>query len=239
MPPAVADLRDFYGTGLGQITRRYVGRRIREAWPSARGLAVLGLGYAIPYLRPFVEEAARVVGVMPAAQGVHRWPRDDREANRTLLSVETSLPVPDQSFDRVLLVHALEHSEMARQMLREVWRVLSAEGRLLVVVPNRHGIWARLDRTPLGHGHPFTPQQIHRLLSENLFTPASVRSCLYTPPLRSRFMLRSAPAFEKLGQRGIGVGGVLVAEATKQMYAMVRPAVAVQRRPVAAASADR
>ncbi len=239
MAPAVADLREFYGTGVGQIARRYIGRRIREAWPDVRGRAVLGVGYATPYLRPFLAEATRVAGLMPASQGVHRWPRNEAEPNRAFLSHDTSLPLPDQSFDRVVLVHALEHSQEVRPMLREVWRVLTADGRVLVVVPNRLGIWARLDRTPLGHGHPFTPTQLSHLLTENLFHPQSVRSALFTPPLRSRFMLRSAPAFENLGRRGIGVGGVLIAEASKQMYAMVRPVPVGARIPVAAASLDR
>jgi SAM-dependent methyltransferase len=238
MRPGVADLRDFYGTGLGQIARRYVGRRIREAWPDLRNLAVLGLGYATPYLRPFLEEAAQVVAVMPSSQGVHRWPRNYDELNRALLSIESTVPVPDQSMHRALLVHALENSESVRPMLREVWRVLSAEGRVLLVVPNRLGLWSRLERTPFGHGHPFSPPQITRLLSENLFTPLGVRSCLFTPPLRSRFMLRSSPAFENLGSRGIGIGGVLVAEASKQMYALVRPALAPKRAAIPAASVD-
>lgn len=238
MHPGIDDLRAFYDTGLGQIARRYVGRRIREIWPSARGQAVLGIGYATPYLRPFLDEAMRVVAFMPAAQGVHRWPRNSGERNRAVMGHEAALPVPDQSMDKVLLVHALESSEIVRPMLREVWRVLRADGKLLVVVPSRRGIWARLDRTPFGHGHPYAPQQVVVLLSENLFTPLAVGSCLYTPPLRSRALLRMAPAFENLGRRGIGVGGVLVAEARKQMYATVRAATATKRATVAATSAE-
>jgi SAM-dependent methyltransferase len=238
MRPGVADLRDFYSTALGQIARRYIGRRIREAWPEARGHAVLGLGYPTPYLRPFLEEAVRVVAAMPSAQGVHRWPRDEDAPNRAVLSIETNVPVPDQSMDRALLVHALENSEAVRPMLREVWRVLAPEGKVLLVVPNRLGLWSRLERTPFGHGHPFSPPQIMQLLAENLFTPLSVKSCLFTPPLRSRFMLKSAPVFENLGARGIGIGGVLVAEASKQMYALMRPAMAGKRAVVPAASVD-
>src|SRR2546430_2803869 len=33
-----------------------------------------------------------------------------------------------------------------KTMLKEVWRVLAGGGRLLIVVPNRRGVWARLDR---------------------------------------------------------------------------------------------
>ena len=59
--------------------------------------------------------------------------------------------------------------EVVRPMLREVWRILAADGRLILVVPNRLGLWARLEHTPFGHGHPFTPPQLVALLTENLF----------------------------------------------------------------------
>src|SRR5690606_19211344 len=106
---------------------------------------------------------------MPARQGVLHWPAEGN--GLTALCDEMDLPFPDLSMDRVLLVHALECAEQVRPMLREVWRVLSGSGRLLVVVPNRSGIWARFERTPFGHGQPYSPFQISRLLRENLFTP--------------------------------------------------------------------
>ena len=63
-------------------------------------------------------------------------PRDrQREAFERQLSIaeETGLPLADCAMDRVLLVHELENSESARAMLREIWRVLTPEGRLLAV----------------------------------------------------------------------------------------------------------
>ena len=56
-------------------------------------------------------------------------------------------------------------------MLKEIWRVLAGGGRLLVVAPNRRGIWARLDLTPFGSGQPYTMSQLSRLLRDEQFTP--------------------------------------------------------------------
>ena len=56
----VVDLRDFYAGRLGQVAMRMIRRRIRLVWPDAANLRVLGLGYATPYLRPFLAEAERV-----------------------------------------------------------------------------------------------------------------------------------------------------------------------------------
>ena len=55
-------------------------------------------------------------------------------------------------------------------MMREAWRVLADSGRLIVVVPNRRGIWARFEqRSPFGHGHPYSQGQIKRLMRDSLF----------------------------------------------------------------------
>ena len=148
----VVDLRDFYETHLGRVARRMIRRGIRETWPNMRGLSLLGLGYATPYLRQFRGEAERVVACMPASQGVLHWPPEGPWS--VALGEETLLPLPDYSIDRVLLVHGLEDSESLAGLLREIWRVLTGDGRLLVVVPNRRGIWARVERTPFGWGHP-------------------------------------------------------------------------------------
>ena len=212
------DLRDFYRTSLGQMARRIIRRQIRELWPDTSGMTVLGLGYATPYLLPFRDEAERVIAVMPAAQGVLHWPAEG--AGLVTLTDETELPLPDVSVDRVLLVHGLECSEQLRPMLREIWRVLADGGRLLAVVPSRRGIWARLDRTPFGHGHPYTTAQLNRLLRDTLFTPTRTARALFAPPSISRMVIASAPALEEIGVRWFPTfAGVLVIEAGKQIYA--------------------
>ncbi|HLJ62474.1 MAG TPA: methyltransferase domain-containing protein [Stellaceae bacterium] len=227
----VVDLRDFYTTRLGQVARRMIQRRMRLLWPEVTGLRLLGVGYATPYLRPFRHEAERVIALMPASQGVLAWPGDG--PNSVALADEGELPLPDFSIDRVLLVHGLEYSEQARLLLREIYRVLAGGGRLLTVVPNRRGIWARIDGTPFGQGRPYTQGQLLRLLREESFTPERTDAALYMPPTRSRMMLRSAAAFEKLGEhRFTTFAGVSVVEATKQIYAKPALRRRERRRPV-------
>lgn len=213
------DLRDFYATALGQVASRLICQRIRAVWPEAPGMSVLGIGYATPYLTHFLGNGAvRVMAAMPAAQGVLHWPADG--PGSTALTDETELPFPDLSIDRVLLVHSLETAEQVRPMMREIWRVMSGSGRLLAVVPNRRGIWARLDRTPFGHGQPYSAGQLSRLLRETMFTPVQSHTALFVPPARSRMVLAAAKAWEELGQRGIvPFAGVVMIEATKQIYA--------------------
>ncbi|MBT3306155.1 MAG: methyltransferase domain-containing protein [Alphaproteobacteria bacterium] len=214
----VVDLRDFYNSSLGQVARRMIRRRLRELWPNVTGQCVLGLGYGAPYLNGFRGEAERVLAAMPAAQGVLHWPQD--EPGLTTLVDELELPFPDLSMDRILLVHALECGDQVRPMLREIWRVLSASGRLVVVTPNRRGLWAQFERTPFGHGQPYSSGQLSRVLRDNLFTPIENHPVLFVPPVTSRMILSSAPALEKLGRHAFKTfSGVIMTEAVKQIYA--------------------
>ncbi|MBF0093508.1 MAG: methyltransferase domain-containing protein [Alphaproteobacteria bacterium] len=227
----VIDLRDFYAGGLGQVARRMIRRRIRLIWPDVTGDRVAGLGFATPYLRQFKTEAERVFVIMPAAQGVLPWP--EGEPGLVALADETELPLPDRSVDRLLMIHTLESAEQVRALMRELWRVLADGGRLLVVVPNRRGIWARLERTPFGAGRPYSSTQLDFLLREAMFTPLRNEPALFVPPSWSRMLMGSAPAWEKIGERWFPTfAGVLLVEAAKRIYAAPLdrlPAVRQQR----------
>jgi len=215
----VIDLRDFYDGPLGDLARRQIGRRLRLLWPDVRGERVLGLGYAVPYLEPFRTEAERVLAVMPPTQGVMRWPAQGR--NLAVLAEETELPFPDASIDRVLLVHGLEGLDHTTAALREIWRVLTEAGRLLLVVPNRRGLWSRMERSPFACGRPYSSGQLDTLLRANLFTPGARAAVLFTPPSRSAMIQSAGPLMERLGPRWFpGVSGVLMAEASKQIHAL-------------------
>ena len=225
----VVDLREFYQTSLGQVAQRQLKRRIREFWPDLTGQSVLGIGYATPYLRPFVGEAERTIAMMPSTQGVVFWPPEG--PGLTTLSEESNLPFDDLTFDRVLVVHGLEATEHSRQMLREIWRVLAGGGRLLIVAANRSGLWSRTERTPFGHGSPYSTSQLNQMLRDNLYVPERSANALYVPPVRSRFWLSTAPAWERLGNRWFSTfAGVTMVEATKQIYAVSGPAAAVPAR---------
>src|SRR5580658_6911053 len=231
MPSDVIDLRDFYLTGLGQVARRMIRRAIRRIWPDLHGMRLLGIGYATPFLSAVSSETERTVALMPASQGVLGWSLDG--GNVVALAEEGELPFADYSIDRVLLVHALETSEAAGLLLKEIWRVLAGGGRLLTVAPNRRGIWARLDRTPFGSGRPYTMSQLSHLLRDELFTPVATGTALFVPPTRSRMILRSARAWERVGTRWFPTfAGVVMVEATKQIYAKPVAARAPKRRLV-------
>jgi SAM-dependent methyltransferase len=158
---------------------------------------------------------------MPARQGAIVWPAAGARCQSVLVD-ERRWPIPDASVDRLLAVHCLEQSGRVGPLLREMWRVLKPDGRLLIIVPNRRGVWSRLDFTPFGHGLPFSRAQLEAQLTDALFTPVEWSEALYFPPFDRRMLLRMAPAIERFGSRmSIGVAGVVIAQARKELVAPV------------------
>lgn len=222
---------EFYASTRGAVTARIVRERIAHLWPSPRGESILGLGYAMPYLRLWSDQARRCIALTPAQMGAARWPAE--HPNLSCVAEEDALPFADLSFDRVLLVHGLEMAENGRRLLRETWRVLKDDGRLLIIVPNRRGIWAYSEATPFGYGLPYSSGQLGRLLSQGMFRVERREACLWMPPTRLRLVLRSAPLFEKAGREMVpGLAGVMLVEAVKDVYAAMPVQPAPRRRLV-------
>ncbi len=214
----VAELRAFYSRPLGQTVRRLIGHRIRARWRHAHNQTLIGLGYAAPYLGAYRDQAARFAAMMPAAQGALVWPREG--PTHCVLVDETTLPLADNSVDRLLAVHCLEGADGTRQLLREMWRILTPEGRLLLIVPNRRSVWARIDSTPFGHGRPYSRGQLERLLGDAMFSPVDWGWALHVPPVDRHIVLNSAIAFERLGARvWPGIAGIIIVEASKELVA--------------------
>lgn len=217
---SVYDLKAFYNGKVGRVVRRVLQARICNFWADVKGMHILGGGYAIPFLRTFRKDAERLFAMMPAGQGAHQWPLDD--LNLVTLCEESELPFENSSMDRILLVHSWEFSEVLNATLDEIWRVLKPNGRLLVVVANRSGFWARTDWSPFGHGTPYSMGQICFKLRENMFIYERSEEALFLPPIKFSLALKSAGLFESVGRYAFPfVAGVHIVEASKQLYANV------------------
>ncbi|MBI1215637.1 MAG: methyltransferase type 11 [Alphaproteobacteria bacterium] len=216
------------------MVQRILRQHLRHFWPGVDGQRVLGLGYAVPYLKTFLGEAERVVALMPRPQGAVFWPADEK--GLVGICEEGELPIETNSIDRMLVIHGFHGYESLDVILREAWRVLVGQGRLVLVVPNRTGVWARVDSTPFGHGTPFSLGQIRGTLKDYLFVPEKMERALFVPPTSSRLLLAMAPVWEKIGQRFFpAFGGVNIVEASKQLYAgtlvgATEPIAATRRR---------
>lgn len=238
----VQDLKTFYyRTGLGRAAQRAIRDKVVSIWPETRGErvageTVVGYGFAVPLLRPFLERGNRVIGLMPAPQGVMAWPAG--MPNVSVLCEDSHWPLPPGFVDRLVMLHALETSENPATLLEEAARVLGPAGRLLIVVPNRAGLWARSDQTPFGFGRPYSLGQLEAQLRRHGFAAQRHDVALFQPPSHRRFWLRAGPVCERFGQRVWNrfAGGVLMVEAIKDTFRAsgtpVRDALPDRRRVI-------
>ncbi len=198
-------------------------------WPSLAGMSVLGLGYPAPFLSCW---DARAYCCLNATTSHHEPAPPGSCAIDALL-----LPFPDLAFDRILIIHGVEPAGQDGRLLREVWRVLKDDGRILVAAPNRTGLWAHADGTPFGQGQPYSRLQLQRLLAAAMFRPEAQDSALFAPPSRSRGVMRTASAWERVGHAMLpDLAGVIIVEAVKDIYAAL-PMRAPARRVVVAPEA--
>ena len=214
----VQDLRNFYyRNALGRAAQASVRARLLEFWPEAKGQTVAGFGFAVPFLRPYLSDARRVIALMPAPQGVMNWPSG--LPNVSVLCEETLWPIETGHIDRLVVVHGLETSERPSQLLEECWRVLGPGGKVVFIIPNRAGLWSRSDRTPFGYGRPYTLGQLEAQLRKHSFLPERQSAALYQIPSTRRFWLKAAPLFEKAGARlpTLIAGGAFLVEASKRV----------------------
>lgn len=220
----VRDLKAFYyRSALGRAAQRAVRDRVQAFWPEADKQTVVGYGFAVPVLRPYLARARRVIALMPAPQGVMPWPSG--HPNVSVLCEEAMWPLDTGVVDKLVVLHGLEVTTDVTLLLDEAYRVLGPGGRVLFVVPNRAGIWSRSDATPFGFGRPYTLGQLEALLRAHGFTTERHDAALYQPPSTRRFWLKTGPMWERTGRRMAmaRAGGVLMLEASKQVPKPRRP----------------
>lgn len=213
----VIDLRNFYREPLGAFASKVLSHDLTEIWPSVKGDDVAVLGYGLPYIAPWLEQAESLINLMPESQGVAYWPEDG--ANLSCLAHMDALPLADESVNRVFLAHALETAGDPQSVIQEAWRILKPQGQLLVMVPHRRGAWAHSDKTPFGAGQPYSRVQLCELLKEHGFSVEGAYRSLVAPPFKNRLSLMLAPCIERCGGFIFSrFAGVLMLQATKQVF---------------------
>ena len=205
----------YYRSAIGRVAQRVVRDEVRAFWPDANQQSMGGFGFAVPLLRPYLPEARRIIGLMPAQQGVMPWPAG--MSNVSVLCEETRWPIENGRFDKLVVMHGLETSERPTALLDEVWRVLRPGGEALFIVPNRTGLWARSDHTPFGYGRPYSMGQLEAQLKAHHFDPQRHKAVLYQPPSTRRFWMKTGQFWEKVGRSvsALVAGGILMVEVTK------------------------
>ena len=216
MWPSSQSIADFYKTDLGQITLTSLTQAVLkhapltpEQEPSTK--IILGIGQSAPLLQALSEHNAfdnsstkelDFLSLSLNSLGAYSWPseplaqqKDKAGQHKAKLSLSAvaqgrALPFSDNSVDFIVMMHALEFSTSAPELMQEAQRILSDQGRLVLIVSNRMGLWSRSERSPFGYGSPYSFQQTYSLLQPlTQMKIKSVTGALYFPPHKTSYRM--------------------------------------------------
>lgn len=225
MFPGAYDIREFYATDTGQFTRYAIARRLQQWWPVEQYGAdqvLAGFGYAQPYLDAYAGMcSAQLFTMLPHTMGAMAW-QAGRGAQVALVIDRQAWPLPEGSIDRLFVIHELEYADDPHAVLSEVWRVLSPQGRMVIAVPNRAGLWARAAHTPFGQGRPYTFGQLVDVLHSCDFTLERTAGALLPPPFTGCFYNQHVcPTLERAAPALGALCGVVMIEVSKRLFAPI------------------
>jgi SAM-dependent methyltransferase len=156
------------------------------------------------------------------------------------------LPFPENTFDLIVLPHALEFAYDPHLMLREAWRVTRPEGQVVIAGFNPFSLYGAKryfgrQQTAPWNGNFITLYRVKDWLTLLGFDVVGGRLDAYAPPFANERWLQRASFFEKTGDRWWPIGGgVYFLRATKRVTGLrlITPARARRElRPAIAAAA--
>jgi SAM-dependent methyltransferase len=154
----------------------------------------------------------------------------DTLGNTAVLLEPERIPFKEASFDRILCAHAIEQCPMST-LLHEIERVLIPLGEAILILPNRRGLWSRIETTPWAFGNAYSLKRIRALLAQTRLMMAGIAPVLYMPPSHHGLMIASGGLWEGLGHAlPQKWAGVFVIRVIKQVYAMAEPKRTPRRR---------
>ena len=222
----------FYASPVGLAAARSIETGLSRVWRTHPNERLVGIGYALPWLDTMGAAAERTIALMPSEQGARRWPSSGPA--RVAMVDEEELPLAEASVDRILAVHLLEHSEQPIETLRELHRVLAANGRLVVVAPHRRGVWARFEATPFGTGRPWSRAQLENAMVDSGFCVSDVNDALLFPPIKHRWFGPARRPSDWIGRKMFSAfSGAIIAVGAKGETTGAPAEARLRRRPVA------
>lgn len=214
----VNQLEKFYQEPIGIKSSYYMLESIKKMWPSIKSdELILSIGYFDHFLDYFLQNNSSIICGMPSRMGVMKC-NDEKEKNRSFLMEDWLMPLQSSSIDKIILIHSFETSRNPDELLRELWRVLKPNGKMILILPNRMSMWSRIETTPFSEGNPYSISQIQRTLNEHFLFITNDRTCLFFPPFPSKTLFKTYDSIEKVGEKFLkNSGGVILIECEKQL----------------------
>jgi SAM-dependent methyltransferase len=221
----LAALDAWYGTPLGQGIAHAEVRCVDELLEDCFGYFLLQVGARAAFRTALQDCRIRHRMLLEPAPLSTGGEDGQNPADKCFHGELTRLPFASDSLDAVVLPHSLDFSPHPHQVLREVDRVLIAEGRVLLFGFNPLSTWGmrrvwprRAGRVPWC-GSRLTPFRVCDWLTLIGFHLEVRRMLVFRPPVRRAFTSR-LDWIDSLGERYWPLlGGVYAVRAVKRLSA--------------------
>jgi SAM-dependent methyltransferase len=152
---------------------------------------------------------------------------------------QDKLPIISDEVDLLCLAHCLEHIKNPHEVLRESYRVLTAEGHLLILGFNPWSLWGiwrlvlRYIKPVPWDGHFISSSRLKDWLALLGFDLLKVEMCFFRPPIRGESLLKRTRWLEWLGKYlwpFFGGSYIILAQKRVMTLTALKPAWAERRR---------
>ena len=184
---------------LGKVLSRYEQERVNRMLPGLFGYHVAQIGY---YQGGALHSASHIGHKVV----LHLEEDGLRNADCGVLASADSLPFAADSIDVAIIPHVLEFTPTPYAALKEVERILIADGHLIIIGFNPWSIWGLWRWLPPWRDEPpwngrfYHAARVKNWLAELDFEVLEVDRFLFRPPFKHVNMMRRLLFLEKLGK---------------------------------------
>lgn len=213
-----SEFEKFYRSDLGKNLKYFVSSKLKKYIYLYEKEIVGFFGYGNPYLDLIQKKNNRIFNFSSEKIGTCKNLSNEESVN--ILFDEEKLPIEDNFFNHILVVHYLENANNLKKNLRELWRVLAPEGKIYIILPNKKSSWNHSLKSPFSSGFGFSKNKINHMLEDNFFETQFIERLIYFPPWNLPMIQKNKFLFEKVGSYFWRFfNGVYVCVAKKRLYA--------------------
>jgi len=199
-----ANIDEWYQSETGQYLFAELVERISPLMATTFGYYSLQVGCA--GLAAQLQESCRIK---------HQFTLDDLGSMAQIRSNTSMLPVASDSVDLVILMHHLSNTSEPHAILREAFRILIPEGKLVIIDFNPMSLWGLrylvqswLEHVPF-NGHYYTARRIDDWMRLLVFDQEKHYRVGYMPPIQKPSITRHLGWLEKGTRNWLPVLGAL------------------------------
>ncbi len=199
-----ADIDDWYSSETGQNLLSELEEKISPLLATTFGYYSLQIGCT--GLAGQLQESCRVK---------HQFTLDDPGSKAKVRATPSMLPIASDSVDLVILMHHLSNTSEPHAVLREAFRILIPEGKLVIIDFNPKSLWGLrhffegwLEHIPF-NGHFYTAKRIDDWMRLLGFDQHCSYRVGYLPPIQNFSIARRLTWLEKGTRKWLPALGAL------------------------------